>query len=227
MAVEYVSVDAGTRTMLRGKGFHRQVGIGDTILAGGVGRIVESTVDGWDIGQAVRGGLGVQAFVTVGPEHLEKIDESMGSLSSYLGVFGASTGVTAWIGMRCVAKPKPGDVFVVTAAGDAVGSIAGQIAKRDGAYVIGIAGVRRRSPRPRASGDCFVDDVRVAVPERAQVRHENRFTTRHRVRKRKIIGESDVREPHHHLRRQRRRVHDVEVPSVGVHHGDVGEHRTE
>ena len=39
-----------------------------------------------DIGQAVRYGLGVQAFVTVGPEHLEKIDESLGSLSSYLGV---------------------------------------------------------------------------------------------------------------------------------------------
>jgi len=140
VAVEYVSVDAGTRTMLRGEGFHRQVGIGETILAGGVGRIVESKVDGWDIGQAVRGGLGVQTFVTFRADHLEKIDESLGSLSSYLGVLGASTGVTAWIGMRCVAKPQPGDVFVVSAAAGAVGSIAGQIAKRDGAYVIGIAG---------------------------------------------------------------------------------------
>ncbi|MBT3625981.1 MAG: NADP-dependent oxidoreductase, partial [Gammaproteobacteria bacterium] len=43
VAVEYISVDAGTRTMLRGEGFHAQVDLGQTILAGGVGRIIEST----------------------------------------------------------------------------------------------------------------------------------------------------------------------------------------
>ena len=140
VAVEYVSVDAGTRTMLRGEGFHRQVGLGETILAGGVGRVVESNAPEWEVGQAVLGGLGVQTIATLRPDELHPIDESVGSLSHYLGVLGPSTGITAWIGVRCVAKPKPGDVFVVSAAAGAVGSIVGQIAKRDGAYVIGIAG---------------------------------------------------------------------------------------
>ncbi len=140
VAVEYISVDAGTRTMLRGEGFHRQVGLGEMVQAGAVGRIVESTVDGWDVGQAVRGGFGVQTLATVAANHVEKIDESLAPASAYLGVLGPSTGVTAWIGIRCVAKPKPGDILVVSAAAGAVGSIAGQIAKRDGAHVIGIAG---------------------------------------------------------------------------------------
>ena len=70
VAVEYISVDAGTRTMLVGEGFHMQVGIGETIRASGVGRIVESTVEDWDAGQAVRGGLGAQTMATVSPTRI-------------------------------------------------------------------------------------------------------------------------------------------------------------
>ena len=145
VGVEFVSVDAGTRTMLRGEGFHQQVAIGQVVLASGVGRIVESTATGWNVGDAVRGRLGAQTVATVTPKSIEKVDDAIGPLSTHLGLLGGSTGVTAWIGVRRVARPQPGEVFVVSAAAGAVGSIAGQIAKRDGARVIGIAGGSRKA----------------------------------------------------------------------------------
>lgn len=50
------------------------------------------------------------------------------------------TGLTAWIGMTKIGEPKAGETVVVSGAAGATGSIAGQIAKINGARVVGIAG---------------------------------------------------------------------------------------
>jgi NADPH2:quinone reductase len=49
-------------------------------------------------------------------------------------------GTTAYFGVSDIAQPRAGETFVVTGAAGAVGSVAGQIAKLNGARVVGFAG---------------------------------------------------------------------------------------
>ena len=49
-------------------------------------------------------------------------------------------GITAWIGLNHICEPKRGESVLVTAAGGAVGSIVGQLAKIQGCHVVGVAG---------------------------------------------------------------------------------------
>ena len=51
-------------------------------------------------------------------------------------IMGAS-GATAYIGFYDLAKPKPGDIVLVSAAASTVGSIVCQLAKHSGCKVIG------------------------------------------------------------------------------------------
>ncbi len=145
VAVDVVSVDAFIRTTIRDTGFHQTVPIGGTVGALGAGHVIESTVEGWDVGDAVKGGLGAQTIATVDVKGLQKVDESVAPLSAHLGLLGLTTGITAWVGVRRIGRPQPGETFVVSAAAGAVGSIAGQIARLDGARVIGIAGGERKT----------------------------------------------------------------------------------
>ena len=48
--------------------------------------------------------------------------------------------MTAWYGLNRIICPKPGETVAVSAASGAVGSVVGQLAKRAGCRVVGIAG---------------------------------------------------------------------------------------
>ena len=49
-------------------------------------------------------------------------------------------GLTAYVGLKTIGQPKAGETVVVSAASGAVGGVAGQLARRDGCRVVGIAG---------------------------------------------------------------------------------------
>ena len=49
-------------------------------------------------------------------------------------------GVTAWYGLNRICAPKGGETLVVSAASGAVGGVVGQLAKRRGCRVVGLAG---------------------------------------------------------------------------------------
>jgi hypothetical protein len=67
-------------------------------------------------------------------------------MNYYLGVLG-DTGLSAYFGMMDIGRPQPGETVLVSAAGGAVGSIAGQIANILGARTVGIAGGEEKCRR--------------------------------------------------------------------------------
>lgn len=139
---EWISLDPTNRAWIGERPTYLPpVGIGEVMRAAGLGRVVASKHGAYREGQLVQGMIGWQEWaVASDAAPLLPVAEVPGvSTSAYLGVLGI-TGLTAWVGLRDIGRPEPGETVVVSAAAGAVGSVAGQIAKLDGARVVGIAG---------------------------------------------------------------------------------------
>lgn len=112
----------------------------DAVMQGGsVGEVIESRNPAFKVGDKVVGGYGWQEYGKSNGAELRKVDDSQVPLSAYLGVVGMP-GVTAWVGLNMIIAPKAGETVVVSAASGAVGAVVGQLAKAQGARVVGVAG---------------------------------------------------------------------------------------
>jgi NADPH-dependent curcumin reductase CurA len=142
----WISLDPANRAWLNDTPTYLPpVAIGDVMRASGVGEVVASNSPDYHVGRLVVGRTGWQDYaVASASAPMRAIAEIPGvSPSQFLGVLG-TTGLTAHVGMLDIGRPKPGETVVVSAAAGAVGSVAGQLAKIQGARVVGIAGGREK-----------------------------------------------------------------------------------
>jgi NADPH-dependent curcumin reductase CurA len=105
-----------------------------------VGQIIESKNKQFKVGEYVLSNFGWREYwVATDGNDIAKIDAKMAPVQRYLGVLGR-TGLTAYVGLLKIGELKDGggnNTVFVSAASGAVGSVACQIAKIKGCYVVG------------------------------------------------------------------------------------------
>jgi NADPH-dependent curcumin reductase CurA len=136
----YLSLDPYMRMRMDAvKSYAPYVELGQVMVGGTVGEVLESNYADLKPGDLVTGSLGWQLYGITKGKNLRKVETTKVPLSAYLGIVGMP-GVTAWYGLNEIGQPKAGETVVVSAASGAVGSVVGQLAKMKGCRVVGIAG---------------------------------------------------------------------------------------
>lgn len=134
----YVALDAANRAWMLGQTYRAGLNAGEVMAGAGLAEVLESGVEGFARGDLVYADTGWQEYA-VFPAALLRPVAACEPLTHLLSVYGVA-GLTAYFGLLECAWPKAGETVVVSAAGGAVGSIVGQIAKIKGCRTVGIAG---------------------------------------------------------------------------------------
>ena len=136
---EHLSLDPTNRGWAAGDTYLPAVPLDSVMRGFGVGRVVESRDPRFAPGDAVSGLLGWQRYAVLAGRSLAKLPDVGLPLEAHLGLLG-HIGLTAWVGLLEIGRPKAGETLVVSAAAGAVGSLVGQIGKILGLRVVGVAG---------------------------------------------------------------------------------------
>ena len=142
----YLSLDPYMRgRMSEAKSYAEPIPINGVMGAETAGVVVESKSSRYAVGDFVCCRSGWQEYFISNEDDpmTYAVDASKVPLSSYLGICGMP-GRTAYFGLIKEGKPVAGETLVVSAASGAVGSVVGQIGKKLGLYVVGIAGGEKK-----------------------------------------------------------------------------------
>jgi NADPH-dependent curcumin reductase CurA len=136
----YLSIDPYMRGRMNdAKSYAEPLALGEVMIGGTVGEVVESKHERFAVGDIVSGMFGWQDYCASDGTGVRKIEGGQVPLTAHLGVAGMP-GVTAWYGLNKIIAPRAGQTVVVSAASGAVGSVVGQLAKLAGCRAVGIAG---------------------------------------------------------------------------------------
>jgi len=135
----FVSVDPYMRGRMNDvRSYVPSFALGEPLTGGAVGQVLASASETLPEGTWVVHDLGWREAALVDAARARPFDASA-PLSTALGVLGMP-GLTAFVGIDDIGGVKEGETVLVSGAAGAVGSLAGQLARRRGARVIGSAG---------------------------------------------------------------------------------------
>ena len=136
----YLSLDPYMRMRMEDiKSYAAPQALDEVMIGGTVGEVIASKHVKFAVGDNVVGMLGWSEMGVSDGSMLKRVSGTQIPLSAYLGAVGMP-GMTAWYGLNQILQPKPGQTIAVSAASGAVGSVVGQLAKRHGCRVVGVAG---------------------------------------------------------------------------------------
>jgi NADPH-dependent curcumin reductase CurA len=145
----YLSLDPAMRSWMTDRpSYIPPVAVGEVMRGLCIARVAESRHPGYKPGEMVVGTFGWQDYALSGEEDtlpVTKVPEGVPPTwpLSVLGI----TSLTAYFGLREVAKAREGETVAISGAAGATGSVVGQIAKIDGCTTIGIAGGKEKCER--------------------------------------------------------------------------------
>jgi NADPH-dependent curcumin reductase len=116
---------------------------GEVVPAHGVGEVIESRHEVFDVGELVVLECGLQQLCVSDGRNARRLHPGQTPASSALGVLG-TPGMAAYFGLLDLARLRQGDTVLVSGAADAAGAMAGQLAMLKGARAIGIAAGREK-----------------------------------------------------------------------------------
>lgn len=173
------------------KNYAAGVAIGDVMVGGGLGEVVQSNARQYKPGDLVvtDHSFGWQLYSAMSVGSIRKVDPAIAALPYWMDALGLN-GMTAYCALLECAHMKAGDTVAISAAAGSVGQLSGQIAKLGGCRAVGFtsseekiawcreigyddvinyraesdlaAALRKRCPR---GVDLFVDNTAGAIHE--------------------------------------------------------------